>query len=72
MRQIDYEKDMEAIENLRRKNIDKNWKIVKIRHEKSLPNSIETAKQIEDSICETINLQELIKKGKEINQKVYG
>jgi hypothetical protein len=44
MRQIDYEKDMEAIENLRRKNIDKNWKIVKIRHEKSLPNSIETAK----------------------------
>jgi len=47
MRQYDEDKDMEAIENVRTKNFDKNWKILKIRDDKNLPNNFETVKKIE-------------------------
>jgi hypothetical protein len=56
---------------IKKKIYDKNWKIYKIREDKSLPNNIETVKKIEDSIRDGISFEELLKKGKEINDRVF-
>lgn len=72
MKQGDEQKDIKAIEGIKKKIYDKNWKIYKIREDKSLPNNIDTVKKIEDSIRDGISFEELLKKGKEINDKVFG
>jgi hypothetical protein len=40
MKQGDEDKDIKIIEGIKKKIYDKNWKIYKIREDKSLPNNI--------------------------------
>lgn len=49
---------------------DKGWKIYKLRIDKTLPNNIEVTKKIEESIRDGIGEDELIKKNKELLEKV--
>ena len=46
MKQNDEERDNEAIKDVTKKIFNKNWKIYKIREDKSLPNNTEVVKRI--------------------------
>ena len=51
---------------------DRSWKIYKVREDKGLPNNINVAEKIEQSIKDDIQEEELIKRNDELNEKVYG
>jgi hypothetical protein len=68
MKQGEEETDMKAITTIKKRIYDKSWKIYKIRRDKTLPNNVDTVKKIEDSIRDGITFEDLLKKGKEINE----
>ena len=69
MKQNDEERDNEAIKDVTKKIFNKNWKIYKIREDKSLPNNTEVVKRIQTSINDGITKQLILKKGRQINEK---
>lgn len=62
MKQGEDAKDRQAIIALKKQIYDKGWKIYKLRPDKALPNNLEVARKIEESIRDGINDQEMIKK----------
>ena len=50
---------------------DKNWRIYKLREDKSMPNNSDIVKKIEASIRDNISKEYLIKCGSEVNQRAF-
>ena len=51
---------------------DRSWNVYKVREDKGLPNNVNVAEKIEQSIKDNILEDELIKRNDELNEKVYG
>lgn len=71
MKQGDDAKDRKAIAELKNQVYEKNWKIYKLRADKSLPNNLDVARRIEESIRDGIDDPELIKKNDKLNKAAF-
>lgn len=72
MKPFDDKAETKRIETLQKAIYDRCWKIYKIRVDKGLPNNVNVAEKIEQSIKDNILEDELIKRNDEINEKIYG
>ena len=70
MKQGEEGEDYAAISDIKNKVYDKNWKIYKERADKSLPNNKDVVKRIEQSIRDGITSEDLVKRCKELNDRV--
>lgn len=71
MKQGEEERDLATLAEFSKKIYLRNWHIYKIREDKPLPNNIDVVKRIEESIRDGIKEDDLLRRGKEINENAF-